>query len=69
MGVMVQSLQAQQRSAHGKQAKDLVLQNINTFSSLENKLALQCSRIFPVSQQVKSVIFSDLKIFFLVLWA
>ena len=34
---MVQSLQAQQRRVHGKQAKDLVLQNINIFSSLENK--------------------------------
>lgn len=30
---MVQSLQAQQRSVHGKQAKDLVLQNINIFAS------------------------------------
>ena len=28
---MVQSLQAQQRSVHGKQAKVLVLKNINIF--------------------------------------
>ena len=62
MGVMVQSLQAQQRSVHGKQAKDLVLQNINIFSSLGNKLALQCSCIFSVSQQVKLVLFSDFRL-------
>ena len=37
MGVMVQSLQAQQRSVHGKQAKDLVLQTVNISTSLENK--------------------------------
>ena len=58
---MVQSLQAQQRSVHGKQAKDLVLQNINIFHLLKTNWHCNAVGYFPSVSKSNLCFFSDFK--------